>query len=117
MAAKVFFTTSLERLIFGFTIKTVDGQVVFGSNSRSREMGFFGGESGQTLVVNFDFVCSLVPGDYFISIGIAADDDDRDNIAIDRRYDAICLPVVGHSGDFGVSDLSFNLHVDPEINS
>ena len=117
LAAKVFFTTSLERLIFGFTIKTVDGQVVFGSNSRSREMGFFGGESGQTLVVNFDFVCSLVPGDYFISIGIAADDDDRDNIAIDRRYDTICLPVVGHSGDFGVSDLSFNLHVDPEINS
>ena len=117
LAAKVFFTTSLDRLIYGFTIKTVDGQVVFGSNSRSREMGFFGGESGQTVIVNFDFVCSLVPGDYFISIGIAADDDARDNIAIDRRYDVICLPVVGHVGDFGVSDLSFNLHVDPEINS
>ena len=117
LAAKVFFTTSLDRLIFGFTIKTVDGQVVFGSNSRSREIGFFGGELGQTSIVNFDFVCSLVPGEYFISIGIAADDDDRDNIAIDRRYDVICLPVVGHVGDFGVSDLSFNLHVDPEINS
>ena len=116
LAAKVFFTTSLEGLIFGFTVKTVDGQVVFGSNSRSREMGLFGGELGQTLVVNFDFVCSLVPGDYFISIGIASDDDDRDNVAIDRRYDVICLPVVGHSGDFGVSDLSFNLHIDPEIN-
>jgi lipopolysaccharide transport system ATP-binding protein len=116
LATKVFFTTSLDRLIFGFTIKTVDGQVVFGSNSRSREMGFFGGTLGQTLVVNFDFVCSLVPGDYFISIGIAADDDDRDNIAIDRRYDVICLPVLGHSGDFGVSDLSFDLHVDPEKN-
>ena len=116
LAAKVFFTTSLEGLIFGFTVKTVDGQVVFGSNSRSREMGLFGGELGQTLVVNFDFVCSLVPGDYFISIGIASDDDDRDNVAIDRRYDVICLPVVGHSGDFGISDLSFNLHIDPEIN-
>ena len=116
LAVKVFFTTSLEGLIFGFTVKTVDGQVVFGSNSRSREMGLFGGELGQTLVVNFDFVCSLVPGDYFISIGIASDDDDRDNVAIDRRYDVICLPVVGHSGDFGVSDLSFNLHIDPEIN-
>ena len=80
-------------------------------------MGFFGGELGQTLDVSFDFICSLVPGDYFISIGIAADDDDRDNIAIDRRYDAICLPVVGHSGDFGVSDLSFDLHVGPEKKS
>ncbi|MHC8732199.1 ABC transporter ATP-binding protein [Arenicellales bacterium IMCC56312] len=116
LAAKVFFTTPLEGLIFGFTIKTVDGQVVFGSNSRSREMGFFGGTLGQTLVVNFDFVCSLVSGEYFISIGIAADDDDRDNVAIDRRYDVICLPVVGHSGDFGISDVSFNLHIDPEIN-
>ena len=59
--------------------------------------------------MQFDFVCALIPGEYFLSIGIAQDDRSRDNIAVDRRYDLIHMPVRGSSGDFGVADLDLSI--------
>ena len=47
----------------------------------------------------------MVPGEYFVSVGIALDDASGDNVAVDRRYDLIHFPVVGELGDFGVADL------------
>ena len=61
---------------------------------------------GQSAQVHFEFYCSLIPGEYFISVGIAQDDPNRDNVAIDRRYDLIYMPVSGAPGDFGIADVS-----------
>jgi len=36
---------------------------------------------------------------------VAVDDDTRDNVAIDRRYDLIHVTVTGELGDFGIADL------------
>ena len=33
----------------------------------------------------FQFDLNVVPGEYFISLGVALDDSEHDNIAIDRR--------------------------------
>ena len=65
--------------------------------------------AGENLTVQFGFVCALIPGEYFLSIGIAQDDQTRDNIAVDRRYDLIHMPVRGSSGDFGVADLGLSI--------
>lgn len=101
----------MDQLIYGLTIKSVDGISVFGANTRARGLG------GQTLnqlkaaTVVFDFKVNLIAGDYFISLGIAQDDDSVDNLAIDRRYDIIHLCVTGGDQDFGIADLSLSIQV------
>ena len=102
-------TESIDHLIIGFTVKTVDGRTVFGANTRDRNVQLPGLGAGENLTVQFGFVCALIPGEYFLSIGIAQDDQSRDNIAVDRRYDLIHMPVRGSSGDFGVADLGLSI--------
>ena len=109
---KVFiaFLANVENCILGFTIKTVDGRTVFGANTRERSIDLPKCSAGDRTVACFRFVCSLVAGEYFVSIGIAEDDQTRDNIAIDRRYDFIYLLVTSPRTDFGIAD--FNLSID-----
>jgi lipopolysaccharide transport system ATP-binding protein len=102
----IFFSETLEDPIYGFTIKTVDGRTVFGANTRERGTDLPNPVVGQSAQVHFEFLCSLIPGEYFISVGIAQDDPNRDNVAIDRRYDLIHMPVSGTPGDFGIADVS-----------
>ena len=102
-------TESIDHLILGFTVKTVDGRTVFGANTRERDVKLPELGAGDNLTVQFDFVCALIPGEYFLSIGLAQDDRSRDNIAVDRRYDLIHMPVRGSSGDFGVADLGLSI--------
>ena len=102
-------TESIDHLILGFTVKTVDGRTVFGANTRERDVKLPELGAGDNLTVQFDFVCALIPGEYFLSIGLAQDDQSRDNIAVDRRYDLIHMPVRGSPGDFGVADLGLSI--------
>ena len=108
---KVFiaFIADVEDGILGFTIKTVDGRTVFGANTRERLVVLPKCAAGARAVAQFEFVCSLVSGEYFISIGIAQDDHHRDNVAIDRRYDFIYLPVSGPTADFGIADVGLSI--------
>ena len=105
----IYLTETIDDLIIGFTVKTVDGRTVFGANTRERGIELPSLSAGDHLPIQFCFVCALIPGEYFLSIGIAQDDHSRDNIAVDRRYDLIHMPVRGASGDFGVADLDLSI--------
>ena len=105
LSVKMFFAEALTDVIYGFTLKTVDGRTVFGANTRERDIRTQDGVAGESTTVVFEFTCAVIPGEYFISLGIALDDASRDNVAVDRRYDLIHFPVVGELGDFGVADL------------
>jgi len=109
LCVHMFFAEALADLIYGFTLKTVDGRTVFGANTRERGIGTQDRVAGESTTVVFEFTCAVVPGQYFISLGIALDDASRDNLAVDRRYDLIHLPVVGELGDFGVADLDLTI--------
>jgi lipopolysaccharide transport system ATP-binding protein len=109
LSVHMFFAEALVDIIYGFTLKTVDGQTVFGANTRERRIGTQDRVAGESTTVVFEFACAVLPGQYFISLGIALDDASRDNVAVDRRYDLIHLPVVGEVGDFGVADLNLTI--------
>ena len=109
LEARVFFASPLDGVIIGFTIKTVDGRTVFGANTRERDINVPKVEAGQSIKVLFNFTCALIPGEYFVSVGIAQDDRVRDNVAVDRRYDLIHMPISGASGDFGIADVSLSI--------
>ena len=99
----------LKNIIYGLTIKTVDGITVFGANTRARNMPRIDADSADEAWVEFEFVNHLLPGEYFISLGIAQDDDSVDNLAIDRRYDMIHVTVQGDDSDFGISDVEMRI--------
>jgi lipopolysaccharide transport system ATP-binding protein len=103
------FFQELTDLIYGCTVKTVDGQTVYGTNTRERAIDVSHGKAGMTVVVRFQFDLNLVPGEYFISLGVALDDGERDNIAIDRRYDLIHLTVRGDYGGFGLAQMNMSI--------
>ena len=109
LSVHMFFAEALADLIYGFTLKTVDGQTVFGANTRERHIGAQDRVAGESTTMVFEFTCAVIPGQYFISLGIALDDASRDNVAVDRRYDLIHLPVIGEAGDFGVADLHLTI--------
>ncbi len=103
--ARVYFHEDIEDAIYGMTVKTVEGVTVYGGNTRSRGMETRHRRRGELAVIEFRWRASLIPGEYFVSIGVAADDVERDNKAIDRRYDLIHLSVEGVQDDFGIADL------------
>lgn len=105
-------SVSLDHLIYGLTIKSVDGITVYGANSRARGLGEQALQSGQVSTIAFEFSVNLIAAEYFISLGVAQDDDSVDNLAIDRRYDLIHLTVSGSDGDFGLADLQMQIVVD-----
>ena len=71
--------------------------------------------AGTTTVVEFDFDVNLLPGEYFVSLGVAVDDETVDNLAIDRRYDLIHLSVEGGPADFGIADLGAKIRFDGRV--
>jgi len=112
LRAKVYFKEPLAPLIFGLTVKTVDGRVAYGVNTRERGIRIPEARSNEAFEIAFTFNCSLIPGDYFISLGVALDDEGKDNVAVDRRYDVIFLPVQGQAGDFGIAALDAKMAIN-----
>lgn len=108
------FHRNLENVIYGLTVKTVDGITVYGANTRARGFPEINRRAGVLDKVVFEFVAHLLPGEYFFSLGVAVDDDSVDNLAVDRRYDLIHLSVEGGEADFGIADLEACIYLEDE---
>jgi lipopolysaccharide transport system ATP-binding protein len=106
---KVYFHELMENVIYGLTIRTVDGVMVFGANTRSRQMETKKRMRGEIAEVYFRFTMNLLPGEYFLSLGVAQDDDSVDNLAIDRRYDLSHLTVSGGPDDLGFAEMKLGI--------
>jgi hypothetical protein len=61
--------------------------------------------AGDETEIVFKFQLNVLPGDYFISLGIADDDQQNDQVAVDRRYDMLHLTVKGGPDDFGFAEM------------
>ena len=102
------FFDRVNRPIYGFTLKTLDGVEVFGSNSLFEKISVRTRNVGDISVVEFQLPVSLIGGEYFISIGVA-EYLDGETPALDRRYDMIHLKIRNQSSRYGIVDLSMNI--------
>jgi len=109
---RVIYKADVSNPILGLTLKTSDGIVVYGANTRDRKLNVPAGRAGSELLVRYSFAINLIGGDYFISLGLADDDEQKDNLAIDRRYDLIHLQLRAERGDFGISALNMAMSID-----
>ncbi|BDU20198.1 ABC transporter ATP-binding protein [Dyella sp. GSA-30] len=109
LAINIQFNRSLQRPIFGLTIKTKDGVTVYGTNTELAQTVLpngIGREGTQVRVV-FDLETRLGPGDYFLSLGVASHNGEE-VVPHDRRYDSIHLNVHG-KGFFGLTMLDVRI--------
>lgn len=108
------FEQDVDNLIYGITVKTNDGNAIYGTNSRALEVETPAQRAGDLVVVEFRLKLNLLAGDYFISLGVAQDHDVKDNIAIDRRYDLIHVHIRETLDAFGIADLEGDLSITLE---
>ena len=106
---QIHFFESLRSPIYGLTIRTLDGVTVFGANTRSRYLVVKTPSAGDETEIVFKFQLNVLAGDYFISLGVADDDEQADQIAVDRRYDVLHLIVKGGPDDLGFADMEMSI--------
>ncbi|MCL4151311.1 UNVERIFIED_CONTAM: hypothetical protein GTU68_035617 [Idotea baltica] len=107
--ASVLFLQDVDDLIYGITVKTADGNAVYGTNSRLVGNLSSNQKAGDLVSIEFSLTLNLLAGDYFISLGVAQDHAVKDNIAIDRRYDMIHLHISQTTDAFGFAALDGKL--------
>lgn len=91
------FRERAERLIFGFQVRSADHTVVYSTNTFYQSGQLHSQERGDTVIGNFEFDCRLLPGQYYVTLGISQFDDRHEEIhALDRRMDALLLTVLGN---------------------
>jgi len=115
--AAVLFEQDVDDLIYGVTVKTSDGNAVYGTNSRLVGKLPNSQSAGDLLSIEFGLTLNLLAGDYFVSLGVAQDHDSKDNIAIDRRYDLIHLHISETQDAFGFAALDGQLTLLSESDS
>ncbi len=106
LTMRVYFHQTLEELIYGITIKTLDGTTVYGANTRERGIQLSTRSKGEIADISFTLENNLVQGSYFVSLGVAQHNDSVDNLALDRRYDLFSIAVDGELRDFGLANLN-----------
>lgn len=66
---KMLFNESLSDVYIGFSIETVDGTFIFGTNSEIMNMPFLSADAGNCLAVRLRWKSHLAGGEHFLSLG------------------------------------------------
>lgn len=104
---------STDRLIFGTQVRTREGTVVYSANTFTVHGKLYRYPAGAIVLVEFDLRASLLPGQYFLTIGVSQYDERGIEIrAMDRRIDAILLTVIGNMNHTnGLADMELDVQV------
>jgi lipopolysaccharide transport system ATP-binding protein len=115
--ARVFvkFHQDVLQPIYAMTIKTPDGVVLYGHNSReiSATASYEPRRKGDLACIEFSFQPKLITGHYLISLGVVEQPlgGDEDVAVLDRRYDAVEIFVTNYDRGFGLVDLGMSIGV------
>lgn len=111
--ASIVFLKDIPQPIYALTLKTPDGVVLYGHNSREAGEQYCARREGDKVCVEFSFNTKLVTGHYLISLGVVAQpmSIDQDVIVLDRRYDVIEIFVTNYDRGFGLIDFGMNISV------
>lgn len=105
---KILFLRKVEMPVVGFTIKTLEGVEIFGTNTFLMGKRIKSVPGGQARVFHFSFSLPVNPGDYFLNIGVAEADGTRGGTVLEvRRSVAHCVVSLDGERSFdGLVDLA-----------
>ncbi len=115
LMVKYLFNSPVERVIFGLQIRTREGLAVYSANTFSTKNLLYSYSPGDVVIGEFELRNSLLPGQYFVTVGVSQYDGNGIDIdAFDRRVDSIILTVVGdmrHTN--GLADMEMDARISP----
>jgi lipopolysaccharide transport system ATP-binding protein len=105
---------AVSRAIVGMKVRTLEGDLVYSTNSFLERGELLQFEAGSVVVARWTFQANLLPKQYLLTFGISQyDEHGQTIIALDRRTDVMLMVVVGDTGGAqGVADLQANVDVD-----
>lgn len=116
LLVKVHFRSNIRHPVYGFYMKTIDGILLSGCNSREyparEEIRLKPVAAGQFVAFRVALRLSFSAGHYLLSVGIA-EDVEGELVPLDRRYDSILLGVVSKRPPAGLIDLGLTCDVRP----
>lgn len=112
---KVQFNQAARHVHFGMMIKTVDGLDV-ASIASFREQTYFDiVAAGALYTITFELTMNLVPGDYFLNVGVGGRLD-NENTYLQRRVDTAMVRVIPRDmrGSYGIAYIAprFSYHCE-----
>jgi lipopolysaccharide transport system ATP-binding protein len=112
---KVLAHRDVEMPIFGFNIKTKEGLLLYGSNSRLAATSELRRPliAGQIEIIQFRWTIRYNGGDYLLSVGLASGETLDTATALDRRYDSILLSVQTSRRFVGLADMELSVERFP----
>lgn len=108
LLARAHFLADVAHPVYGLLVKTVEGVMVYGMNSRMDPAAAPepARRTGEVVVFSFTFPASLAQGNYLLSIGVSSDPLVGDVVPLDRRYDVLLLKVLNRRPLWGIADLN-----------
>lgn len=102
---------NLSGLVVGVQLRTVDGVVIFGTNTRDWLGMTFSKKKGQVFFVRFSLQPRLTLGAYFLCLGVSSKTigDDANVVPLDRRWDSVLLNVTGAQHAHGLVDMGIDI--------
>jgi lipopolysaccharide transport system ATP-binding protein len=104
LAMAVEFLDAIVEPIYGLSVKTADGVLLYSTNTRDGGVRVAPRARGEIAAVEFEFDNLLANGDYFVSVGVAVDAPEG-VVPLDRRYDVFQLTVTGAERAHGLVDM------------
>jgi lipopolysaccharide transport system ATP-binding protein len=104
LAVRVSVDRDVPRPTVGLVVRTVDNVAIYGSSSAMQGRDWGPLEAGSRAIAHVGFNARLVPGEYFLDIGLGDVVDGRQE-AVDFRLAVIHFFVTGDATAFGLCDL------------
>jgi homopolymeric O-antigen transport system ATP-binding protein len=105
---RVRFLDDVAMPVFGFSIKTIEGLMLTGCNSRDQGLGFGSRyravSAGEIVVCRFRFRPRIDSGNYLLSVGMS-EDHNGDLEPLDRRWDSVLIKVDRRGPYFGMVNI------------
>ncbi|RDS80988.1 ABC transporter ATP-binding protein [Dyella psychrodurans] len=114
MLVKYVCTESVNRVILGMKLRTMEGELVYSTNSFLESGELLHYDAGSVVVARWTFHAHLLPKQYLLTFGISQYDEYGQTIVVlDRRTDVMLMVVLGDTGAAqGIADLQARVNVD-----
>ncbi|HSH42406.1 MAG TPA: ABC transporter ATP-binding protein [Arenicellales bacterium] len=101
----VYFEHAQTDVVYGVTIKTVDGTTVFGTNTELLKAEVAPVGRNDTVHVQFDLTLALISAEYFFSLGVISRNESGEENVLHRRYDLFRIEIHDDKSAFGYARL------------
>lgn len=103
------FHKDVKNPVFGLLIKTLDGLNIYGTNSEIITGSKYGNvAAGEIIDSEFSLKAVMNSGNYLLSFGVTAQDEDGNDIPLDRRYDSLLINIHSDNIFVGICDAQAN---------